>query len=100
MWEDDAVGLGVGLGVGLDADTDEELDSLDVSGIGVKVLGDAAYYDAVFDDLMHECKNNAPGARLSARLRKTLERYGCGCTCPEVSFRYCLPSANIEGPTL
>ncbi|XP_039760452.1 protein fem-1 homolog C [Pararge aegeria] len=74
MWEDDAVGLGVGLGVGLDADTDEELDSLDVSGIGVKVLGDAAYYDAVFDDLMHECKNNAPGARLSARLRKTLER--------------------------
>ncbi|XP_050357480.1 protein fem-1 homolog A [Nymphalis io] len=31
-------------------------------------------HDAVFNDLIEECKNNPAGARLSARLRKILER--------------------------
>ncbi|XP_048486625.1 protein fem-1 homolog A-A isoform X3 [Plutella xylostella] len=30
--------------------------------------------DAVFNELMQECRHSAPGARLSARLRNTLER--------------------------
>jgi hypothetical protein len=33
------------------------------------------HHDAVFSELMRECKHSAPGARLSARLRTSLERY-------------------------
>lgn len=32
------------------------------------------HQDAVFGELMRECKHSAPGARLSARLRTSLER--------------------------
>ncbi|CAG9134836.1 unnamed protein product [Plutella xylostella] len=32
--------------------------------------------DAVFNELMQECRHSAPGARLSARLRNTLESLG------------------------
>lgn len=36
---------------------------------------DAKQHDAIFTELMQECKHSAPGARLSARLRTALERY-------------------------
>ncbi|CAH0721353.1 unnamed protein product, partial [Brenthis ino] len=39
-----------------------------------KEFVDSKHYDAVFNDLMQECKHSAPGARLSARLRAELER--------------------------
>ncbi|XP_041978092.1 protein fem-1 homolog A [Aricia agestis] len=39
-----------------------------------KGLPDSKQYDAVFNELMQECKHSAPGARLSARLRTALER--------------------------
>lgn len=35
---------------------------------------DVKQYDNVFNELMQECKHSAPGARLSARLRTSLER--------------------------
>lgn len=41
----------------------------------LKQMRDESFNDAVASALMHECKHSAPGARLSARLRNTLERY-------------------------
>lgn len=35
---------------------------------------EAKQHDALFGELMQECKHSAPGARLSARLRTMLER--------------------------
>ncbi|XP_045780250.1 protein fem-1 homolog C isoform X1 [Maniola jurtina] len=57
MWEEAA-------GVGADV----------IVGVGVKAPSDAKHCDAVFNELMQECKHSAPGARLSARLRTALER--------------------------
>ncbi|CAB3258622.1 unnamed protein product [Arctia plantaginis] len=42
---------------------------------GSRSIADPAkLHDAVFQELMQECKHSAPGARLSARLRTALER--------------------------
>lgn len=41
----------------------------------VKQIREEKFYEAVSNALMKECKHSAPGARLSARLRNTLERY-------------------------
>ncbi|XP_028176416.1 protein fem-1 homolog A [Ostrinia furnacalis] len=45
---------------------------------GAKYVDITKHHDAVFNELMRECKHSAPGARLSARLRTSLERM-----CPE-----------------
>lgn len=42
---------------------------------GPQAKADAKQHDAIFNELMQECKHSAPGARLSARLRTALERY-------------------------
>ncbi|XP_038219572.1 protein fem-1 homolog CG6966 [Zerene cesonia] len=42
--------------------------------IGDKSGVDSPQYDLVFNELMQECKHSAPGARLSAKVRTTLER--------------------------
>ncbi|KAL0861190.1 hypothetical protein ABMA27_009671 [Loxostege sticticalis] len=39
-----------------------------------KYVDISKHHDAVFNELMRECKHSAPGARLSARLRTSLER--------------------------
>ncbi|VVC87133.1 unnamed protein product, partial [Leptidea sinapis] len=39
-----------------------------------KVVGKSKHHDALFHDLMEECKHSAPGARLSAKVRTALER--------------------------
>ncbi|KAM3958636.1 ankyrin repeat protein mann-cup [Aphomia sociella] len=50
-------------------DEESSQDSVD----SVKLLNEK-HQDAVFNELMRECKHSAPGARLSARLRTSLER--------------------------
>lgn len=41
---------------------------------GPQAKAEAKQHDAIFSELMQECKHSAPGARLSARLRTALER--------------------------
>ncbi|CAK1594787.1 unnamed protein product [Parnassius mnemosyne] len=55
MWEEDTTGSSTG-----------------TAGVGKNF--DLKQHDAVFNELMQECKHSAPGARLSARLRTALER--------------------------
>lgn len=44
------------------------------AGGAAKAFLDMAKHDAVFNELMQECRHSAPGARLSAKLRTALER--------------------------
>ncbi|XP_049880625.1 protein fem-1 homolog A isoform X2 [Pectinophora gossypiella] len=44
------------------------------SGDGSSNKAESKQHDALFSELMQECKHSAPGARLSARLRTALER--------------------------
>ncbi|XP_053619758.1 protein fem-1 homolog C [Plodia interpunctella] len=53
----------------------EESSSSTASANSSKLFAESTkQHDAVFNELMRECKHSAPGARLSARLRTSLER--------------------------
>ncbi|XP_026754117.2 protein fem-1 homolog A [Galleria mellonella] len=57
----------------------EDCNASAASTANIKLLNEnTKHHDAVFNELMRECKHSAPGARLSARLRTSLERM-----CPE-----------------